>query len=137
MAKYEVAYSCGHTAEIQLFGKHTERENKIAWLEREGICPECHAKQQQAERAAAAAAAKEANAELPTLEGSEKQIAWAETIRAKFNAELKEKGFRFEMAETDAKLKNALDATLYNTSAKWWIDHRELGAQSLILENYK
>lgn len=137
MAKYDVTYSCGHTATVELYGKHSDRDNKIAWMEREGICPECYKRQQQAKRAAETAAAKEANVGLPTLEGSEKQIAWAETIRAKFAAELNAKGFKFEMTETDAKLKNALNATLYNTSAKWWIDNRMLGAQSLIMANYK
>lgn len=137
MAKYQVTYSCGHTGEVQLFGKHEDRYDKIAWMEREGLCPECYRKQRQEKRDAETAAAKEVNAELPTLDGSEKQVAWAETIRAKFCAELKAKGFKFEMAETDAKLKSALDATLYNTSAKWWIEIRDSSAQTLIMAHYK
>lgn len=42
MAKYTINYSCGHTGELQLYGKYKDRENKIEWLEREGLCPECY-----------------------------------------------------------------------------------------------
>lgn len=39
--KYEVEMSCGHTETIQLFGKCADRERKIEWLERYGLCEEC------------------------------------------------------------------------------------------------
>ncbi len=41
MAKYEVKFSCGHTHTVELFGKMSERERKIKYLEEHGICPEC------------------------------------------------------------------------------------------------
>ena len=83
MAKYQITYSCGHEGEIQLFGKMTERDRKIKWLESEGLCPECYKAKQAAEREEASAKAHEAAKDmgLPALKGSERQVAWAETIR--------------------------------------------------------
>jgi len=42
MAKYEAKFSCGHTAEVTLFGPHAERERKLAWYAESGLCPECY-----------------------------------------------------------------------------------------------
>ena len=50
MAKYEVKFSCGHTATVELFGKGTERERKIAYFEKYGICPECYKAEKEEER---------------------------------------------------------------------------------------
>lgn len=74
MAKYDVTYKCGHTHKLELYGKIDDRINKIAWLEENALCPECFKKQKLEE------AISKAN-DLPLLEGSEKQIAWAMTIR--------------------------------------------------------
>ena len=71
MAKYTVTYKCGHTAEVQLYGKESEREKKIAWYATIN-CPDCEAKEQK-ETAEASG--------LPELTGSEKQIAWATKLR--------------------------------------------------------
>lgn len=78
MAKYTVTHTCGHEVEYQLYGKHTERDRKIEWLSGQE-CPECRRKAEEE-------AAKEATAgiELPELEGSEKQVKWANVIRANF-----------------------------------------------------
>jgi len=53
MAKYGVTYSCGHTGTVQLFGKHTERERKLAWYAAEAKCPECYKSANRAEADAA------------------------------------------------------------------------------------
>lgn len=47
--KYDVAFSCGHTETVQLFGKTSERERKIAWYERAGICSKCYREQKEIE----------------------------------------------------------------------------------------
>lgn len=83
MAKYDVTFSCGHTATVQLYGKESDRQRTIEWYENYGLCPECYKKKIAEEKQAAA---DEANSEakkmgLPDLKGSEKQIAWANTIR--------------------------------------------------------
>lgn len=48
--KYEVNFSCGHKEEIQLFGKVSERERKIAYFEKSGICSCCYREQKEIEK---------------------------------------------------------------------------------------
>jgi len=52
MAKYDVTYSCGHKARIELFGKEKDRQNKIEYFERHGLCKDCFIEKMQAEEAA-------------------------------------------------------------------------------------
>ena len=86
MAKYKVTYSCGHESVVELFGKETEREKKLEWMRDIAVCPDCYKEQLKAERDEANKAAAERAAEqgLPVLTGTEKQVAWANTIRDKF-----------------------------------------------------
>lgn len=99
MAQYKVNYSCGHAGIVNLFGKCTEREQKIAWYEKQGLCPECYAREKEAAREALRNAAKAQAQELklPELEGTEKQVNWAIVIRAQM---LK----RYEAKANNAKL---------------------------------
>jgi len=90
MAKYNVTYSCGHTETIQLYGNIEDRERKIKWLSENGLCPDCYKKQKAAERAVAIEFIKTECGILPTLEGSEKQVAWAEDIRLNWLLEAKQ-----------------------------------------------
>lgn len=54
MAKYDINYACGHGIYTeQLYGKHTERDNKIAWLEANKVCPDCYKAKMAAQDAAA------------------------------------------------------------------------------------
>lgn len=52
MAHYNVKFSCGHEERIELFGKMTERDNKIKYYERYGVCPCCYREQKEMEKAA-------------------------------------------------------------------------------------
>lgn len=79
MAKYTVTYKCGHTRTVELFGRESERDRKIAWYKEFCSCPECYAAEQAAKREAEAQ-----KYALPELVGTEKQVAWAEKIRSKF-----------------------------------------------------
>lgn len=83
MAKYEVNFICGHTATVQLFGKEIDRQKRIRWMEEHSICPSCYKKQLEDDRTKAAekAAAFAKEMGLPELEGSPKQVAWANQIR--------------------------------------------------------
>ena len=88
MAKYTVTHTCGHQQTHELFGDNKSRDRKLSY-EAGCVCDACYREQQAPkvaqERAQALAAAQEqaATMSLPTLTGSEKQIAWAESIRAK------------------------------------------------------
>jgi hypothetical protein len=85
MAQYEITWKCGHETTVNITGAsaHGERERKAESLARLA-CPACRREAGAAARAQAnadAAAANEA-AGLPALDGTPKQAAWAETIRA-------------------------------------------------------
>lgn len=49
--KYTITYSCGHEGTIELFGKGSERQRKIDYMERCGLCPECYKEKMRAEAA--------------------------------------------------------------------------------------
>lgn len=94
MAKYEINYSCGHTATVQLYGPTKERERKIAWFEREGLCPECYAAQKDAENAAGCS-------ERVMLYREYKQDwSWLKTKRGSYDAESKTVTVYFPAAYT-------------------------------------
>lgn len=118
MAKYTINHTCGHQVTVQLFGKYADRERRIAYLET-CECDECR----KAKANAAAAAAKEERG-LPELTGSEKQIAWANTIREQAYKALDclkpfSTNDKTEAMMDDWKAK--MDA---HTESKWWIDKR-------------
>lgn len=136
MGKYDVKYSCGHSGVVELFGKMSDRESKIKWLE-SGICPDCYRKEQEALNAAKNAKAKEIG--MPELIGTDKQITWAETIRRKFYDRAIE---RFEKMEASADEKRAahgraaLAYVIENaTSASEWINYRD--DMKTLIANYK
>lgn len=78
MAKYYVTHSCGHEEVVQLYGKESSRRWMIEKMESEP-CKDCIHKEalemlkKQAEEN-----------DLPELEGSQKQIEWAMSIRQQF-----------------------------------------------------
>ena len=130
MAKYNVTYTCGHTGRIELFGKYSDRENRINWLENNSVCQDCYRAAKEAERAAEAKIAAEKNKGLPQLIGTPKQIAWAETIRAEILKDAKMYRANAEAA-TDPETKIRAEAILNvingyeaHVSASWWINHR-------------
>jgi hypothetical protein len=72
MAKYTITQACGCEIVVQLYGPNRDRERKIEWYE-SLTCTDCQNKE---------AAAQNQEAGLQQLTGTEKQIAWAESIRA-------------------------------------------------------
>jgi hypothetical protein len=135
MAKYEVNFSCGHTETVNLIGKHKGRERKIEWLKTQ-MCYACYQDVKQSIREKELEAAKEQaeKSGLPELLGSEKQVAWAETIRKNAlasakNAFVTDEDFDKlpkEYKENDVMniLKNARKQLETEVSAKWWIENR-------------
>ena len=84
---YEITYACGHTGEVEFYGKERDCEWR-AEQEAKKICQDCVEKKKEEETAQAKAWAKEKG--LPDLEGTEKQIAWAEVIRKRLFEDLEE-----------------------------------------------
>jgi len=148
---YTVNYACGHTKDIQLTGPTRERERKIRWLET-CDCEECQ------EKARKAAIEKETGERgLPELEGTEKQVAWAASIRLSQIEPLEEWADRLrdragslterlEKAEAPeeidklvgriskfkdklAMVVSAIEGASAITDASWWIDHRKDGTE--------
>lgn len=122
MAKYEIKHSCGCVETINICGTnvHGERDRRVAWLE-SVPCRECEA-------AAKAEAAREAG--LPELEGSAKQVAWANDIRLgalskveEFVAGMESRGIAPTMrAEADEIFAAMRAEVASQASAKWWIE---------------
>lgn len=108
--KYTVKFACGHEAVVELFGKSSDREWKLQRMA-EGLCADCYRAQQEAERKAASeAAAEEAKKQgFSELKGSEKQVAWAETIRAKFFKQLDELVEKMHQQDQLARIKAGWD----------------------------
>lgn len=47
--KYNVTFSCGHKGIVDLFGKHEDREKKISYFEKFGLCKSCYIKKKENE----------------------------------------------------------------------------------------
>nr|DAS58929.1 MAG TPA: hypothetical protein [Caudoviricetes sp.] len=128
MAKYDVTYACGHTETVNLYGKTSERERKIEWMENNCVCPACYKADRQAKAAETAAAY-----DLPALVGTEKQVAWAETLRAEIFKEVAdlEKKAGKPAAEADGKFAEFFVWLKGQTEARFWIDNRALSLHFL------
>ena len=119
--KYTVTFSCGHEATVELFGKTSERERRIAWYEKEGICPDCYRKMKEEERkqeeAELASYMQKIETEwnLPEVEGTEKQVAWARKIRANYFKKLESHDnmlLRACLAVAQGRIEDALAARM-------------------------
>lgn len=116
MAKYTITHACGHTSEISLFGKVDARNAQIARLEKHH-CPACRATGS-------------------TLTGSNRQVAWAEDLRAAAMPKIEAAHAKYTaMVEAapapdtakshiQAAIDAARDAIMARTAARDWIDNR-------------
>lgn len=122
MALYTIDYQCGHPREEQIYGTDV-RGQRQAEADRRGNrpCPDC--RRREANNRAHEAIA---GIELPPLTGSDKQINWAESIRART---LEQTGTE------DTRLWHALH-TSELTRAAWWIEHRNRGAAVRAVRRY-
>lgn len=118
--KTTITHTCGHQEEIVVYGKRADREKKIAWLESQ-LCAECRAREGAAQGAANGWAA---------LEGSPKQIAWAEDLRGETMGAIAALKTR---TESESALKDRVIKYIGGiTSAAWWIDnHFYVGAKMI------
>jgi hypothetical protein len=145
MAKYDVECpECGTTHTVQLYGSGKDRQWKLDNFD--WTCDDCKAKARHEQNEAAAKVNQEAG--LPTLIGSEKMIAWAETIReSKFDTirkvlsgdmdYLSISAFWGDLKIDHPLVPGAIEALKSKTSASWWIDNRELKAGYILQQIIK
>ncbi len=142
MAKYEVTYTCGHTDTIELFGRMKDREWRLE-REKDKLCPECWKKQLEEDRAKENAEAAEANKTLglPELEGTEKQIPWAESIRQQILSAIEKEVLGIISPEKKKKHPDKYKSILegvksikQHTAASWWIDRRRNTNYNLLID---
>lgn len=137
--KYIITHKCGHEEMVELFGKGTDRERRIARMESEE-CPQCRAERDRAMG-------------LAELEGSPKQIAWASDIRRdmldRVAAEVRDRvrsyaidwsrGLMPENVSDNYFGAQILDSVIIDVlrgikgerSAKWFIENRTVGLSDL------
>lgn len=118
--KYEVTHSCNHTQTHELVGPGAERERKLKWLA-STVCSECYKAQKLN---AVAQAAQSAGVELPKLEGSEKQICWANDLRSRWISEMTRVFAQGTNGDTDKAKRIAVRIASLATTAREWIDNR-------------
>lgn len=126
--KYEIKFSCGHTDTVDLGGPTKDRERKIEYFKYRGLCPSCYKEYKRAEnekreerksKVVSEYIERAGGGELPALTGSERQIKWAESIRAEFI----DRVFR---SEFESVREAGIGYLLLNmVSASEWIDSRK------------
>lgn len=143
MAKYSVEHSCGHTLIHHLIGKNSERERKISWMEN-NLCKDCFiAQQEELKQKQKTDAAQEAEnfateAGLVLLVGTEKQIAWANTVRMHFILAFNRFVERANKTNNTKLIDFSKSTALWLSSikdAKWWIDNRHPSESGDILRH--
>ncbi|WP_406850127.1 hypothetical protein [Chromobacterium phragmitis] len=123
MSKYTITHSCGHTAEHNIIGTNVnnERDKKAAWLAGR-VCADCY-RQEQIQQAA------DNTASLPTLVGTEKQIAWATTIRSNAATSIRQMQSELSAIPDGDPRKSAalsiMDGALQQAECRYWIDRRD------------
>lgn len=113
-----ITHACGHGQIHHLAGYARQQQKKAKWLETTR-CRECFISDKQAVQAETAASdiAAVAHLALPALSGSDRQIAWAASLRAA----------RLISTTSHEGSDTTVTAWVRHlTDAKWWIDGRGL-----------
>lgn len=142
--KYYITHSCGHEEMVELFGKGSERERKIAQMESRE-CAECRARH---------ATERDEARGYAVLDGSPKQVAWASDIREgmlnRVASEVAAKVRAYDMDWSRGKMPEAMGDESYfsaqildsiildvlsgiegESSAKWFIDNKDASFSEL------
>ncbi len=143
MAKYNITHRCGHVVACNISGSNSQGQRDWQVQNKESqICQECW-KVEQATKAASLSNA------LPTLIGTDKQIAWAMTLRLQKYSELDAffvdcharcasgtAAGLYSASSLEAKverIKKAVAIVKSNSDAKFWIDNRGTSVDSIIM----
>jgi len=122
----QIIHRCGHTQNHEIYGNATSKSSRVAYLKTID-CSTCIRKSQNA-----SAAIINQDADLPALIGTDKQIAWAESIRAKIIREATEYLAKTESytpaspaeATEIEKIIGAIADLKEKISAAWWITNQ-------------
>lgn len=131
MAWYYGTFRCEHEGRVNIVGPTKNRQWK-ADCKFDGLCPECYQKYLEEERKkrnlAAAEMAKEM--ELPELQGTEKQVAWANILRNAFIE-------RIEKSKEDKNLVDTLkrEFNISRLEAKKVIDNLDDILEEIMIKN--
>lgn len=134
---------CGTS--VPVYGPNRREVDRLAiWHEsQDHLCDAC--RRAELERENQQAAEHNAAAGLPALTGSDKQVAWAESIRAR-KLDTLDRARRGELSDleriafigyidlSDPAIPDLVDALRGQTSASWWIDRRDRKTELLIEE---
>jgi hypothetical protein len=132
--KEVITRACGHEETVAIYGPYKDRERRLEY-EATRLCADCYRAQKAAEQAAAKDEVADVIAQLglPELEGTPKQIAWAQSIRAQRVRALLDEAKA--IGKTAAEFVAAYQTTvrgdyvrraLCETSAAVWIESRQL-----------
>jgi len=138
MAKYYGTYSCGHEGVTNIIGPTKNRE----WIKErhfEKLCPDCWEQKriEEMEKANAEALAKAKEMELPNLEGTEKQVAWANTLRQNFIEKVEKidkPTMRIIELNEEDKI-TIINFVIRKTKASWFIDNTRTSCFLDFIEN--
>ncbi len=148
MAWYYGTYSCGHEGRVNIIGPVKDRQWK-ADREFSKMCPECYKQylKKQREKEILEAKKKAEEMELPELTGTEKQVAWAITLRDqlinKFNKAMNDEDY-MEIISFDVRnitkedMIKIRDYIIENkTNAEFYIDARYWKLDEFIIKYKK
>lgn len=125
MAKYEGTYACGHDGVVNVIGKMSERQRKADYAFSH-LCPKCAKEEKERKIAEENKKSKELSEEygFPNLTGTEKQVAWGNTIRLGFYNEF----------ENDRTAQSIIEN---ETTASFWLDLDRFISKQDLLRKYK
>ncbi len=103
----DIRFLCGHMERVELDCTRDKAEPRAKRLGETRVCSKCYKENRNIERLSIAT-------DLPKLKGTEKQIAWANNLRAKLIQ---------KFPDHPQEAKQAIAAL--SLDAKWWIDHRD------------
>ncbi|MCK7579282.1 MAG: hypothetical protein MZV65_28500 [Chromatiales bacterium] len=140
---YFSCHECGES--VAVYGSTRREADRLAdWhASQEHLCAAC--RRAELERENQQAAEHNAAAGLPPLTGSDKQAAWAESIRAR-KLDTLDRARRGELSDlerisfvgtidlSDPAVPALVDALRGQTSASWWIDRRDRKTEVLLEE---
>jgi len=152
MAWYYGTFSCGCEGRVNIIGPVKNRQ-WIADKKFENLCEECYKKAflEKLEKEKKEATEKAKEMELPELQGTEKQVPWANTIRQKFIEKIENKYIYFDKEDDYFRISEIVLDTRYisrtakefdskkflnwilenKVTAKFYIDNREFYSSTM------